>query len=126
MQLHGSLSAEPRDEGARVAELIAAEIERDPKQSIAVLVQARGHLPGLREKLRARGWPVHAVEIDALGEQPVGSRARSRTGTTESLGSPCYARPGAGSRGPTCMRSVTTRGGARSSISCATPSGSNG
>ena len=26
---------------------------------------------GLRERLRARGVPVHAVEIDALGEQPI-------------------------------------------------------
>ena len=71
VHLHGSLSAEPRDESARVDELIADELERDPEQSIAVLVQARGHLAGLRERLRARGVPVHAVEIDALGEQPV-------------------------------------------------------
>jgi ATP-dependent exoDNAse (exonuclease V) beta subunit len=69
--LHGLLSAEPRDESARVAELIAAELERDSEQSIAVLVQARGHVVGLREQLRARGLRVHAVEIDALGEQPV-------------------------------------------------------
>jgi ATP-dependent helicase/nuclease subunit A len=71
VHLHGSLSASPRDESARVDELIAAELERDPEQSIAVLVQARGHLAGLRERLRARGVPVHAVEIDALAEQPI-------------------------------------------------------
>jgi len=71
VHLHGALSAEPRDESATVAELIAAEVERDPEQSIAVLVQARGHVAGLRERLRARGLPVHAVEIDALGEQPI-------------------------------------------------------
>jgi len=71
VHLHGLLSAEPRDESARVDELIADELARDPNQSIAVLVQARGHLAGLRERLRARGLPVHAVEIDALGEQPV-------------------------------------------------------
>ncbi len=71
VRLHGARSATPRDESARAADLIAAELERDPDQSIAVLVQARGHLAGLRERLRARGLPVHAVEIDALGEQPV-------------------------------------------------------
>jgi ATP-dependent exoDNAse (exonuclease V) beta subunit len=71
VRLHGSLSAEPRDESARVAELIAAELERKPEQSIAVLVQSRPHLVGLRERLRERGLPVHAVEIDALGEQPI-------------------------------------------------------
>ena len=71
VQMHGSLSADPLQESARVAELIAAELERDPEQSIAVLVKARKHLPGLRERLRSDGWPVHAVEIDALDEQPV-------------------------------------------------------
>ena len=82
VHLHGSLSAEPRDESARVDELIADELERDPEQSIAVLVQARGHLAGLRERLRARGVPVHAVEIDALGEQPV---ARDLLGLARAL-----------------------------------------
>ena len=71
VRLHGLLATAPRAESARVAEIIAAELERDPEQSIAVLVQARGHLAGLRERLRARGVPVHAVEIDALGEQPI-------------------------------------------------------
>ena len=71
VHLHGSLSTEPREESARVAELIAAELERKPEQSIAVLVQSRSHLVGLRERLRERGLPVHAVEIDALGEQPI-------------------------------------------------------
>ena len=82
VRLHGALSSAPRDESARVAELIAAEVERDPEQSIAVLVQSRGHLAGLRERLRAIGLPVHAVEIDALGEQPI---ARDLLGLARAL-----------------------------------------
>ena len=38
-----------------------------PAQSIAVLVQNRRHLEGLRERLRERGLAVHAVEIDSSG-----------------------------------------------------------
>src|SRR5262249_35703127 len=57
-------------------------LARDPEQSIAVLVQARTHLAGLRERLRAHGWPVHAVEIDALDEQPV---AQDLLGLTRAL-----------------------------------------
>ena len=71
VHVHGAFSAAPRTESARVAEIIRAEIARAPERSIAVLVQSRGHLAGLRERLRALGLPVHAVEIDALREQPV-------------------------------------------------------
>jgi ATP-dependent helicase/nuclease subunit A len=71
VEIHGAIAADPRAESARVAEIVAAERERAPHKSIAVLVQSRNHLAGLRERLRARGLPVHAVEIDALGEQPL-------------------------------------------------------
>ena len=51
-------------------------------QSIAVLVQSRTHLEGLRERLRERGLAVHAVEIDSLGEQSV---AQDLAGLTRAL-----------------------------------------
>ncbi len=55
-----------------VIEILRAERARTATQSIAVLVQSRGHLEGLHERLRVLGWPVHAVEIDGLDEhQPV-------------------------------------------------------
>jgi len=67
----GSLGADPYAESERAVEIIGAELARDAGQSIAVLVQSRSHLAGLRERLRPHDWPVHAVEIDALSEQPV-------------------------------------------------------
>lgn len=59
------------DEAAAAADIVAEERRREPAQSIAVLVQSRTHLAGLREQLRARGVPAHAVEIDTLAEQQV-------------------------------------------------------
>jgi ATP-dependent helicase/nuclease subunit A len=59
------------DEAAAAATIVAEERVRDPAQSIAVLVQSRTHLAGLRQQLRARGVPAHAVEIDTLAEQQV-------------------------------------------------------
>ena len=82
VRVTGSLGEDPRAESARAVEILAAELARDPNQSIAVLVQSRAHLAGLRERLRGRGWPVHAVEIDALGEQPV---AQDLLGLTRAL-----------------------------------------
>ena len=69
-------------EAARVVEILAEERARDAGQSIAVLVQSRRHLEGLRERLRARGWPVHAVEIDTLEEQQA---AQDLAGLTRAL-----------------------------------------
>jgi ATP-dependent helicase/nuclease subunit A len=69
-------------EAERVVAILAEERARDPNQSIAVLVQSRTHLAGLRERLRARGWPVHAVEIDTLEEQQA---AQDLAGLTRAL-----------------------------------------
>jgi ATP-dependent exoDNAse (exonuclease V) beta subunit len=55
----------------RVVAILDEERQRAPTQSIAVLVQSRTHLEGLRERLRERGFAVHAVEIDSLGEQSI-------------------------------------------------------
>lgn len=59
------------DEATAVAAIVEDERRREPTQSIAVLVQSRTHLAGLREELRARGVAAHAVEIDTLAEQQV-------------------------------------------------------
>ncbi|MEO8465231.1 MAG: UvrD-helicase domain-containing protein [Gammaproteobacteria bacterium] len=82
VQLTPVAMPEPHAEATRVAEILAQERALDPEQSIAVLVQSRKHLEGLRELLRARGWPVHAVEIDTLEEQQV---AQDLAGLTRAL-----------------------------------------
>ncbi len=82
MQTHPLRSPDPRAESAHVVEILRAELARDPEQSIAVLVRSRSHLAGLRERLRTEGWPVHAVEIDALGEQSI---AQDLLGLTRAL-----------------------------------------
>jgi ATP-dependent exoDNAse (exonuclease V) beta subunit len=69
-------------EVARVVEILNEERRRNSAQSIAVLVQNRKHLEGLRERLRERGLAVHAVEIDSLGEQQV---AQDLAGLTRAL-----------------------------------------
>ena len=69
-------------EVARVLAILAEERRRAPTQSIAVLVQSRTHLEGLRERLRERGVAVHAVEIDTLGQQSI---AQDLAGLTRAL-----------------------------------------
>jgi ATP-dependent exoDNAse (exonuclease V) beta subunit len=69
-------------EAARVVTILDEELRRDREQSIAVLVQSRTHLEGLRELLREHGFAVHAVEIDTLAEQPV---AQDLAGLTRAL-----------------------------------------
>jgi ATP-dependent exoDNAse (exonuclease V) beta subunit len=72
VRAHAVDDTDPRAESATVIQILAAERERDSRQSIAVLVQSRTHLTGLQERLAARGWPVHAVEIEAPNEQQIG------------------------------------------------------
>ena len=81
VRLH-SAEAEPGAEAARVAAILGEELRRDREQSIAVLVQSRTHLEGVRERLREHGFAVHAVEIDTLAEQPV---AQDLVGLTRAL-----------------------------------------
>jgi ATP-dependent exoDNAse (exonuclease V) beta subunit len=75
-------TAPPHGEIDRVVAILAEERRRDPQQLIAVLVQNRNHLEGLRERLRERGFAVHAVEIDSLGDQQV---AQDLAGLTRAL-----------------------------------------
>jgi ATP-dependent helicase/nuclease subunit A len=77
-----SAAAAPGAEVATVVAILAEERQRSPTQSIAVLVQNRRHLEGLRERLRERGLPVHAVEIDSLSEQSI---AQDLAGLTRAL-----------------------------------------
>jgi ATP-dependent exoDNAse (exonuclease V) beta subunit len=72
----------PGAEATRVVAILDEELRRSREQSIAVLVQSRTHLEGLRERLRAQGFAVHAVEIDTLAEQPV---AQDLVGLTRAL-----------------------------------------
>ncbi len=72
----------PGLEAARVVAILDEELRRNREQSIAVLVQSRTHLEGLRERLREQGFAVHAVEIDTLAEQPV---AQDLAGLTRAL-----------------------------------------
>ncbi|HEY9181958.1 MAG TPA: UvrD-helicase domain-containing protein, partial [Gammaproteobacteria bacterium] len=72
----------PGAEAACVTAILERERRRAPEQSIAVLVQNRRHLEGLREQLRARGIAAHAVEIDSLGDHSV---AQDLVGLTRAL-----------------------------------------
>ena len=72
----------PGAEVARVVAILDEELRRNREPSIAVLVQSRTHLEGLRERLREQGFAVHAVEIDTLAEQPV---AQDLVGLTRAL-----------------------------------------
>ena len=69
-------------EAAQVVAILDEERRRAPAQSIAVLVQNRKHLDGLRERLREQGLAVHAIEIDSLGEQSI---AQDLAGLTRAL-----------------------------------------
>ena len=62
---------EPEAEIEKVIGILAAERSSAPERSIAVLVQSRSHLDGLYQRLRALGWPVHAVEIERLEQHQV-------------------------------------------------------
>lgn len=60
-----------RYEAARVVEIVREIQSRDPSASIAVLVRARTHLPGILHALRCAGIRYRAVEIESLAELPV-------------------------------------------------------
>ncbi|HLF13230.1 MAG TPA: UvrD-helicase domain-containing protein [Gammaproteobacteria bacterium] len=72
VRTHALRTADPRAEVERVIDILEEERMRNERQSIAVLVQSRSHLAGLHQRLQAKGWPVHAVEIDALRDQQLG------------------------------------------------------
>lgn len=67
-----AVGSSPGAETAAVTDILAAEQRANPSASIAVLVQSRSHLVGLHERLIAAGWPVRAVEIDAVADRQTG------------------------------------------------------
>ena len=69
--LHPLIAAESADEAGRVVAAIRAARDARPDASVAVLVRARSHLAEIVPALRADGWPIRAVEIEALAERPV-------------------------------------------------------
>jgi len=69
--LHPLIGEESADEAARVIAAIRAARNVRPQASVAVLVRARSHLAQIVPALRAEGWPIRAVEIEALAERPV-------------------------------------------------------
>lgn len=86
VSLHAIVSNDESDELARVMRVLEAERARAPRQSIAVLVQSRSHLAGLHGHLLARGWPVHALEIDAVSESQCGQDLLGLTRALAHLG----------------------------------------
>lgn len=69
---HVFRSARAEAEAERVVDIVGSELERDPEQSIAILVRSRTHLAGLRPRLAQRGWPVQTVAIDAVADSQLG------------------------------------------------------
>jgi ATP-dependent helicase/nuclease subunit A len=57
------------EESAAIADMIAAQIERQPQWRIAVLVRARTHAREIAAGLRARGIAFRAVEIEPLQDR---------------------------------------------------------
>lgn len=70
-ELHWLADADPTLEVEAAGRILAAELQRDPDQSIAVLVQSRTHLAGLREHLAAAGIPAHAVDIEPMHRRQI-------------------------------------------------------
>jgi ATP-dependent helicase/nuclease subunit A len=72
VRIHALRSEDVSAEIACVAEIVDEEMRRASRQSLGILVQSRSHLRGLRKLLAERGWPAHAVEIDAFETQQLG------------------------------------------------------
>ena len=71
VKVHPLFSAAADEEAERVCRLIAEARARDPGTSIAVLARAKSHLAATVRALRLRGVHFQAVEVEALGGQPV-------------------------------------------------------
>ena len=71
VELHALRGTDPQAEVDRVIEVLLDERRRHPDNSIAILVQSRGHLAGLHEQLRARRLNAHAVELEAPNQRQV-------------------------------------------------------
>jgi ATP-dependent helicase/nuclease subunit A len=52
-----------------VADIAANELKHTSTRSVAILVQSRSHLIGMRKKLQTRGVATRAVDIETIAEQ---------------------------------------------------------
>jgi ATP-dependent helicase/nuclease subunit A len=59
------------EEAQHVLDLVRAAKARDPKESVAILVRARTHLPAIVAALKDAGLTFQAVEVDPLATRPV-------------------------------------------------------
>ena len=69
--VHALKSDDEAAEIRQVVAILAEERAQSEEQSIAILVQSRGHLRGLRAALRAHGLTARAVEIESLAETEI-------------------------------------------------------
>ncbi len=67
---HAVFGADVDDEAAAGCQVIAATLNKNPDDDMAVLVRGRTQLPQLLASLRAAGIPYRAVEIDRLTDLP--------------------------------------------------------
>ncbi len=70
-QFHWLDCADPTVEVQQAVAILTSELARDPDQSIAVLVQNRSHLAGLRADLDRAGIQAHAVDIEPLHRRQI-------------------------------------------------------
>ncbi len=71
VEVHALRGTDPEAETRHVANIVAEERARSPTGSVAILVQNRAHLTGLRSHLRALGLEAHAVQIEAPNQYQV-------------------------------------------------------
>jgi ATP-dependent exoDNAse (exonuclease V) beta subunit len=71
VHVHSSFSSDPAQEAKEIAAVIASHRQRDPRQTIGVLVRQRQHAVHLSRVLRESGSGFQAVELEPLIDQPV-------------------------------------------------------
>ena len=71
VQVHALRGTDAEAETRRAAEIVAAERMQSASRSIAVLVQSRSHLTGLRSHLGSLGLEAHAVQIEAPNQYQI-------------------------------------------------------
>ena len=71
VSFHALLTTAREPEAALVAELVRSARADDPEQTIAILVRSRSHLAAIAPRLKAKGLPFQAIEIEELGHRPI-------------------------------------------------------
>jgi ATP-dependent exoDNAse (exonuclease V) beta subunit len=70
-EFHALLARDRVAEARLVVDLVARARAQDPRQTIAVLVRARGHLSEIAPGLKRAGLKFQAIEIETLGHRPL-------------------------------------------------------